>query len=268
MKNGKRFLVDVGMRNLPFPMKVASRSKPDGQATVGNITINAHIMQEFEAQWIDKFIQILHQHRDVIGTKSLKHNVLDYLKEFNDAPVKVDFDYPYFIEKITPVSKEKCLVRHLCGYSVKASSVQAPKVLFKIDVPTITTYPISSVTLLDKPFGQLSVVSVEIESDKDIYPEDIVDIVDKHALTPVYSFLTAKDQDFIIQKVHKDVKTSVVLVDEIKEELAHKSDVAWYSIHCSNFGMLHSYSTVVGTEKSSWVPFSEYSEELDHERGL
>jgi len=28
----------------------------------------------------------------------------------------------------------------------------------------------------------------------------------------------------------------------------------------SRFGMLHSYSTVIGTEKSSWVPSSGYEE--------
>lgn len=268
MTNGKRFLVDVGMNNLPFPMKVASRTSPEGQHTVGNISISAHIMQEFEARWIDKFIQVLHQHRGIVGTKTLKANILDYLREFNDAPVKVDFEYPYFIEKTTPISKEKCLVRHLCSYSVKASSVQPPKVLFKIDIPTITTYPKASLMLTDRPFGQLSIVTVEIESSKDMYPEDVVDLVDRHALVAVYSFLTPEDQDFIIQKVHKEVKSSVVLVDEIKEELAHNPDVEWYSIRCSNFGMLHSYSTVIGTEKSSWVPFSEYSEELDRERGL
>jgi len=33
MKTEKRFLVDVGMRELPFPINVLSRSAPDGQPT-------------------------------------------------------------------------------------------------------------------------------------------------------------------------------------------------------------------------------------------
>jgi hypothetical protein len=57
---------------------------------------------------------------------------------------------------------------------------------------------------------------VEIDSQKDIYPEELVEIVDKHALTPIYSFLTAEDQAFIIQKIHSEYKTSVMVTDEIK----------------------------------------------------
>jgi GTP cyclohydrolase I len=162
MAQEKRFVVDVGMRNLPFPIKVASRANPEGQPTVANISVSARIMRDFEARWIDKFIQIVHQHRERIGTKTLRDNILDYVKELNDAPVRIDLEYPFFIEKLTPVSKEKCLVRYLCTYSAKASSFQKPRVIFKMEIPVITTYPESSIMLLRRPFGQLSIVTIEV----------------------------------------------------------------------------------------------------------
>ena len=65
MKEDKRFLVDVGMRDLPFPIKVASKVDSHGQSTIASISIAARIMHEFEARWIDKFIEILHQHFQV-----------------------------------------------------------------------------------------------------------------------------------------------------------------------------------------------------------
>jgi len=102
MKDEKRFLVEVGMKDLPFPIKVASKGNSDGQATIANISINARIMHEFEAGWIDKFIQVVHQHRDRIGTKSLRDNIADYVKELKASTVRIDFEYPYFIEKRTP----------------------------------------------------------------------------------------------------------------------------------------------------------------------
>ena len=82
--------------------------------------------------------------------------------------------------------------------------------------------------------------------------------VDKHALSPIYSFLSEEDQAFIIQKVHSEEKYSVMVLDEIKEELARNPLIGWYSVRCSNYGMLHSYSTIISTEKSMWVPFSSY----------
>jgi len=262
MSEEKRFLVDVGLRDFPFPMEVASKLNLEGQFTIANISISARIIQEFEAGWIDKFIQILHRHRDRIGTKTLQVNIMDYLKELEAKAVKIDFNYPFFAEKLTPVSKEKCLVRYLCTFSAKASYViEKPKIIFKIEIPIITTYPASAPEKPGGLFGQLSVVTLEIDSQKEIYPEELVEIVDKHALAPIYSFLTEEDQSFIIQKIHSEKKTSVVVTDEIKDELSRNRDIVWYSVRCFNYGMLHSYSTVIGTEKSAWIPFSGYEEE-------
>ena len=261
MTKEKRFLVDVGIKDLPFPIRAASKACPDGQNTIANISISARIMHEFEARWIDTFIRIVHQHREKIGTKTLKVNIADYLKQLNASSVEIDFEYPFFVEKSTPVSKEKCLVRYLCTYSAKALSAERhPTISFKIKIPIVTTYPTFNEEEKDL-FGQLSLVKIDIQSQSDIYPEDIVELVDRHALASVYSFLTKEDQIFLIDKIHSEKKTSVVVVDEVKSELARDRDIDHYSVSCSNFGMLHSYSTIIGTEKSMWVPFSGYEAE-------
>ena len=108
-------------------------------------------------------------------------------------------------------------------------------------------------------FGQLSVVAIEVDSMRDVYPEDLVAIVDAHALAPVYSFLTPEDQAEVIRRIHSEAKTSVVMVDEIKNELRSIPGDS-YTVRCANFGMLHPYSTFIGTEKSMWVPFSGYED--------
>ena len=262
MTDEKRFLVDVGMGDLPFPMKVVSRDCSEGQPTIASISIAARIWHEFEAGWIDEFIQIVHQHRHRIGTETLRANILDYLNELRATTVTIDFDYPFFIEKLTPVSGEKCLVRYLCRFSAKVSEIEKkPRILFRIQVPIITTYPRSGPEKPGGLFGQLTTMLVEIQSQDEVYPEDLVELVDKHALAPVYSFLTYDDQVSIIEKIHSEVKSSVVVTDAIKDELARDRNVEWYSVRCSNYGMLHSYSTIVRTEKSIWVPFSGYEEE-------
>jgi GTP cyclohydrolase I len=257
MLDKKKFLIDAGIKDLPFPIKVISGSHPEGQPTVANLSINARIMQEFEASWIDRFIHVVHSHKGTIGTATLAVNVLDYLKELKANMVKIDFDYPYFIEKNTPVSKEKCLVRYLCTYSVKVLAVdEKPKVFFRIEIPVVTTYPGSKKDKAGGLFGQLSVVTVEVETKKDLFPEELVGMVDSHALSPVYSYLSTEDQIALIQRVHSQVRSSVVMVDEIKGELSQMKKIGWYGVNCANYGMLHSYSTVIRTEKGMWVPGS------------
>jgi GTP cyclohydrolase IB len=264
MKNDKRFLVDVELNNLPFPIKVLSRNNNNGQQTVANISIVARIMHDFEAKWINKFIQILHNHRDIIGTKTMSKNIMEYFTSLNASMVKIDFSYPFFVEKTTPVSNEKCLVKYQCTYSEKKSTVMVPKALLKIEVPIITSYPEMSPIESRSLFGQSSLVIVTIESSADIDPESIIDIVEKNALSPVYSFLSEDDEAFLIKKIHNNQKSSVEVIDNIKNELSLNQNIEWASVHCTNYGMLHNYATVVSTEKSLWVPGSGYDEDLDN----
>ena len=262
MNTEKRFLVDVGMKDLPFPIRALSKADPDGQATVASISIEARIMHDFEAAWIDRFIQVVHSHREHIGSRTLRQNLGDYVKALKADVVRVTFDYPFFIEKVTPVSKEKCLVKYSCSYAAKVPSLEGkPKVFFKVAVPCITTYPMPGDEQGNGLFGQLSTVVIETESVTDVYPEDLVALVDRHALVPLYSYLTLEDQRMIIGKVHSERKTSVMMVDGIKSELSQDRSLSFYSVRCMNFGMLHSYSTVIGTEKNLWVPFSGMDDE-------
>jgi len=73
-------------------------------------------------------------------------------------------------------------------------------------IPCITTYPVSDPEKTGGLFGQLSTVLIETESQKDVYPEDLLDLVDRHALSPIYSFLTKEDQEFVINKIHTRTK--------------------------------------------------------------
>jgi GTP cyclohydrolase IB len=257
MSSEKHFLVDVGMRDLPYPIHAMSRENPNGQPTVATINISARILQEFEARWINKFIKIVHQHRDYIGTNTIGKNILDYLDEMKATYIKGGFEFPFFMEKRTPIDKEKCLVRYLCRFQAEASKVdREAKTRFHIEIPVITTSPASLPNVEGGLFGQLTLVNVEIETRKDIYPEDIIDLVDRHALAPVYSYLSEEEQMELIQKIHSKQVSSVTLANKVKEELSANKDYQWFSVQCANFNMLHSYNTVIGTEKSMWVPMS------------
>jgi GTP cyclohydrolase I len=253
-------MVDVGIRDLPFPMRVRSRENPDGQITVASIDISARIMQRFEASWIDAFIRVLHRHKGQIGTEWVTENVEDYLEEVNASKVSVDFGFPFFVEKLTPVSQEECLVRYQCTRSARLFSAHSkPTSHLRMEIPCITTYPASSLSLSGGLFGQLSVFDIELETNDVVFPEDLVDIVDRHAVAPMYSYLTEVDQTYIIDQVHSIEKTSVVVTDEVKSELAHDAAIGSYSVRCSNFCMLRPYSTFLATEKSKWVPDSGWA---------
>ncbi len=263
MQDESRFLVDVGMQNLPFPIRASSRSAPEGQPTIANISVMARIKQSFEARWIDRFIQVLHGQRDLIGVHRLQEHLRIFVDALNATSARVDYDFPFFVAKQTPASGEACLVQYRCVYSARGLLANnTARVALRMEIPCISTYPVSDAQHPGGLFGQKSIMDLEVVAENNVFPEDLVALVDRHALTPVYSFLTEEDQTVLIERIHAEKKTSVMIVDAIKSELAHNRDLTWYAVRCSNFGMLHSYSTIIQTEKSAWVPFSGYEDSV------
>ena len=82
-----------------------------------------------------------------------------------------------------------------CAPTGKPPSVvrKGLRTTLRIDCPVIT--PIRSLrTASGSAFGQLSHVQLEVIPKGEIYPEDMIELVDRHALAPVYSYLTPEDQ--------------------------------------------------------------------------
>jgi GTP cyclohydrolase I len=252
------------MDDFDFPFRVAGRGKPEGVPTVGKISVHARINQEFEARWIDRFARVLHQHRDAVGSRSLRKGIVDYLEALHADSVQVSLSYPYFVEKKTPISKLPCLVGHNCTYRAKLTALGGePKLSLKVEVPTLTTDPCSSPDQPGFLFAQRTLVTVEVASNDSLFIEDIVEAIDRHALIPVYSFLTAEDKEHLVGLAHSRTVSSVVLTEAIKDFLAPREDVDWYRVVCRNRGLLHLYATEVSTEKGSWVPASDFADAID-----
>lgn len=168
--------------------------------------------------------------------------------------VAIEIEYPVFVEKMTPVTTEPCIVEYRCGYSAVFPTVRnATTIMFRIRIPCITTYPVSE-TEKSGFLAQLSIVTIQTQSPSDLFPEDLVSTVDAHALAPIYSFLAVEDQKEIISRIHSKKRTSLVMIDEIRQELALDKRIDFFTVSCSNFGLLHSYSTLIGTEKG-WSPW-------------
>ena len=152
------------------------------------------------------------------------------------------------------------MVHYRCRYDAKLPSItDQPTVRFRMEIPAITTYPVSKPDSPGGLFDQLSVFSVDTESYQEVYPEELVSIVDRSASAPVYSFLSEEDQQLLIEQVHARERYSNVVAEEIDREVGKISTVTWHAVSVTNLGMLHSYSTFASVHKDDWSPFSALS---------
>lgn len=242
--------VDVCLKDLPFPMRVASRDEPGGQATVASISVAARVKRRPGWDWTAEIIRILHAHRDRIGASTLRENIMDYLVQMEAERVRADFRYPFFYEKRTPISGEKCLLCYPCVYSAKVPSVdKGARVFLNIEIPVLAS-------LTPFPGAAQYKIIIETESKKDVFPEDLVDLADRHALSPVYSFLTRRDREYLAQSFQARQKGIEEVVNGINGELCASKDIGWHSIRSGGGGLPYSYETETGADRGMLSPGS------------
>jgi GTP cyclohydrolase FolE2 len=240
-------LVDVGVADLTYPVRVPSRADPRGQPTVARISVEASVAREFETDWVGRLMQVLHAHRDSAGPQALKRDVGACVEAFDASVVEVTLEYPFFVEKRLPRTGLKCLVKYDCACSVVALSAEAaPRVFFTIAVPCITTGPSPAGWRAGVPLSQSSTVTIETESQRDVFPEDLVALVDRNALAPLYSFLAPEDQTDVLRLIQAGRRTGVEMVGRIRSELAEDLSLGYYSVRCLDSGLLYPYHTTVG----------------------
>ena len=255
-------LTDVGVADLPWPVRVPSRAAPRGQPTVARVAVEARVAREFEADWVDRLLRILHEHRDSIGTQALRREVGAFVEALGASMVAVTLDYPFFVEKRTPRTGQKCLVKHDCSCSVVALSPDASaRVFFTIGVPCITTGPSPEGRHGGASVGQSSLVTLETESRGDVFPEDLVALVDRNALAPLYSFLAPEDREDVLRLIHTGRRTSVEMVERIRNELAADPGLGYYSVRCLDSSFLHPYHTMVGQKMGPRKPRGPWLDE-------
>ena len=97
-------------------------------------------------------------------------------------------------------------------------------------------------------------MAIEISCYRDVFPEEIVELVDEHCLVPVYSYLPPEDEKYLIRRAHERCVSSVVLTEAVRKDLVCLPAVDWCSVKCKNRGLLHLYSTEVGVEHTPCFP--------------
>jgi GTP cyclohydrolase IB len=255
-------LLEVGVRDLPYPVRVPSRADPRGQPTVARVSLEASVAHEFEADWADRLVRVLHEHRERISAPALKQDVGAYLEALGAGMVEISLEYPFFVEKRTPRTGQKCLVKYDCTYCIVGLLPRsAPKVFFKIAVPCITTGPSPDGRRRGASVGQVSTVTLETESQRDVYAEDLVALVDRNALAPLYSFLGPEDREDVLRRIRTQRRTSVELVERVRGELSADPGLGFYSVRCLDSSFLRPYRTLIGEEMGPPQPPGPWTNE-------
>ena len=243
----ERLSIDkVGIKNLKYPIKVLDKTK-GFQFTIAELNIYVDLPSEFKGTHMSRFVEVLNEFKDEIHIKNI-NNILNRLKErLNAKSAHIEIYFPYFIQKKAPVSG----ISGLMEYQVflKASLLNSKKdLILGVKVPIMTLCPCSKSISKYGAHNQRGIASVSIRFKNFIWIEDLIEIIEASASSPLYPILKRPDEKFVTEKAYENPKFVEDVAREIASKLLNNPNILWAYIEVENFESIHWHNAYASIE--------------------
>ena len=234
----------VGISDLKLPISISTK-EGGFQHTVANVSVFVDVNDNERGTHMSRLAVSVHKFSEMPLNAHLLIHIAEYVKgKINSELCEIVYEFPYFIKKVAPVSREPGLV--YSNVSFKLLYYNPTKVKFKIGVITTATSlcPCSKEISNGGAHNQRSKINIEcVPSDlnKIIWIEDIIDISNKHAACQVFSVLKRVDEKYVTEFAYGNPGFVEDIVRLIYNEM-----VSWpcdqFTVEVSNEESIHQHN--------------------------
>lgn len=238
----------VGVKDIRYPIIVRDRVN-DTQTTVASINMFVNLPEDFKGTHMSRFIEVLNRRHGRITLNNFLSFLEDLKAALNAQSAHLEMEFPYFIKKQAPVSGEESLMEYRCRYIGEISSATS-KFLVGITVPVTTLCPCSREMSERGAHNQRGQVTVTLQFRRFFWIEDVVELVENSASSPVYALLKREDEKWVTEWAYDHPMFVEDLVREVCLRLKGDENFTWFRVEAENFESIHNHSAYAMVEWS------------------
>ncbi len=246
-------LKKVGIKGLRYPVEVLDRDHRI-QHTTAQVNLYVNLPHHFKGTHMSRFIEVFHQHRKRL---SMPH-FLDMLEEIRVSLEAArsfgELEFPYYIEKIAPVSGQSSMMSYDCAFEGIVSGPECEegpsRVFFvSVAVPVQTVCPCSKAISAYGAHNQRGVVRVKLQVGPDFFwIEDLVSLIEQCASCAVWTLLKREDEKAVTEMAYDNPKFVEDLVRDVLLAIPRLGNFPWFSVEAENFESIHNHNAFAYAE--------------------
>ncbi|HEY5234395.1 MAG TPA: GTP cyclohydrolase FolE2 [Verrucomicrobiae bacterium] len=237
----------VGVRGLRFPIQVRDKAR-SVQNTVATIGMFVDLPKEFKGTHMSRFVEVLNAHGSVIHVENISDILRELQKKLNAATSHIEIEFPYFMSKKSPVSRQKSLMDYVARFNASACGSEIDFVLtVKANVTTLC--PCSKAIAKYGAHNQRGEVTVQIRSRKIVWIEDLISMIESSASSELYALLKRQDEKAVTERAYENPVFVEDLVRNVALRLNADARVIWYKVEAENFESIHNHNAYACIEK-------------------
>ncbi len=244
--NRKIEINKAGVKSIRYPIVVLDRKNRE-QHTVATINMYVGLPHHFKGTHMSRFIEVLNKHRKGISTRNISEILVKMKEKLNSESAHIEIEFPFFIEKETPVSKSKSLMEYRCH--MWGSHDEKSDLVVGVEVPVTTLCPCSREISNYGAHNQRSIVKVKVRFKKFFWIEDLIKLVEKSASSEIYPLLKRPDEKFVTEMAYDNPVFVEDVVRNIAQQLDKDSNITWYTVESENQESIHNHSAYAYIKK-------------------
>jgi len=229
----------VGVKGVRYPITIKTANGT--QPSVGTWNMYVHLAEEQKGTHMSRFIALLEGNRapfDVNRFSSLLQKMLKLLEA--DAG-RIEVSFPYFINKVAPVSGVESLMDYEVGFTGEIKNGEL-EVTLKVLVPVTSLCPCSKKISAYGAHNQRSHITVNAVLADEFPVDELIAKIEEQASCELYGLLKRPDEKYVTERAYDNPKFVEDLVRDVAGMLNADRRIAAYTLEAENFESIHNHS--------------------------
>lgn len=240
----------VGVRGVRHPMLVAG-ANGEALPTVANWELTVALPAEEKGTHMSRFVALLDQHRRTPLTPALFCEMAEkMLPLLNANQGDITAVFPYFIDKVAPVSGVSSLLDYEVKWSARASLGESTAFELTVVVPVTSLCPCSKAISEYGAHNQRSHVTVSAVVG-DLGGLDLpgfIQSIEQQASCELWGLLKRGDEKYVTERAYDNPKFVEDLVRDVAMVVKSTKGVQRFRVEAENFESIHNHSAYAVVE--------------------
>jgi GTP cyclohydrolase IB len=229
----------VGIRNIRYPITVRDKSR-EKQETVANVSLSVNLPHTNRGTHMSRFIEVLDRFKDEVSYQTLDLILIEIKKALKAEESHLELSFPFFLRKKAPVSEMESVMSYDCVISATYSTHL--EIETRVEIPVHTLCPCSKEISEASAHNQRGTVAITVGMSKFIWIEDLIQIAEESASSPLYALLKREDEKYITERAYANPRFVEDVVREVALRLQTLPGLRSYTIEVENFESIHNHS--------------------------
>ena len=203
---------------------------------------------------MSRFIEVLEQHgRDPLrdGLRSLFEQML---RKLDASTGLIEMRFPYFLEKIAPVSGVKSLMDYDVTLRCEKAAAGPTEYWLQVLTPVTSLCPCSKEISAYGAHNQRSHITIRALTAESTPINDLIAVAERAASCELYGLLKRTDEKYVTERAYDNPKFVEDLVRDIALALKADARIEAFTVESENFESIHNHSAYARIEIDRRAP--------------